>query len=133
MVEMKGTYLGGKRCELLHSPSATKIQTDAPKDNQGQGAFFSPTDLLGVSLGSCMLTTMAIVAERDGINMDGSRFTVLKEMAASPRKIAALHLRMEMASTVPVEHRDRLMQVGHNCPVARSLHPEVAVKTEWVW
>ena len=37
MVEMKLTYAGEKHCEITHGPSGSKIETDAPKDNQGRG------------------------------------------------------------------------------------------------
>jgi hypothetical protein len=43
-----------------HVASDAIIVTDAPVDNHGKGAAFSPTDLLSASLGSCMLTVMGI-------------------------------------------------------------------------
>ena len=69
MVEMNGVYVGHKRCDLTHGPSGTHIQTDAPKDNGGEGAAFSPTDLVGAALGSCMITTMAIGAEKESLKL----------------------------------------------------------------
>ena len=55
-------YTGNLRCSAKHIQSGTGIETDAPTDNRGKGEKFSPTDLLCVSLGTCMLTTMAIKA-----------------------------------------------------------------------
>ena len=62
MVKMSATYTGQKHCELTHFPSQSTIETDAPKDNQGKGERFSPTDLMGASLASCILTTMGSTA-----------------------------------------------------------------------
>ena len=41
----KVIYEGDLRCESEHLQSETKIFTDAPTDNHGKGAAFSPTDL----------------------------------------------------------------------------------------
>ena len=61
---MKLVYEGGLHTTAVHGPSQANVETDAPVDNQGKGEAFSPTDLLATSLGSCMLTTMAIVGDR---------------------------------------------------------------------
>ncbi|HEY0152537.1 MAG TPA: OsmC family protein, partial [Longimicrobium sp.] len=66
-VEITGSYAGNLKTELRHTPSGALLQTAAPRDNMGDGSSFSPTDLLAASLGSCMVTTMAIVAQREGI------------------------------------------------------------------
>ena len=133
MVEMTGIYVGEKHCDINHGPSGAKISTDAPKDNQGRGQAFSPTDLVGAALGSCILTTMAIVAERDGHSVKGAQFTVQKEMNANPRFISKLSLTIEMPSGIPVDYRDKLSHIAHACPVSRSLGPQVEVVVQWIW
>ena len=62
-------YNGNLRTSAKHLDSNTVITTDAPKDNQGLGRKFSPTDLVASSLGSCLLTIMGIVAKRHKINL----------------------------------------------------------------
>lgn len=127
MVKMSALYQGEKRCEATHGPSNSRISTDAPKDNNGRGEAFSPTDLLGVATGTCMLTTMAIHAEKDGINLQGSRVTVDKEMALNPRRVAKLTVGLHLPQSVPQEHRKRLEDLAMNCPVKVSLHPDLAM------
>jgi uncharacterized OsmC-like protein len=61
-------YLGELRTDCAHLQSGTHINTDAPTDNQGRGEAFSPTDLVANALGTCIITTMAIFAQRDGID-----------------------------------------------------------------
>lgn len=133
MVEMTGRYLGEKRCEATHGPSQSKIATDAPKDNNGRGEAFSPTDLVGTALATCILTTMAIVAERDGFDLRGSHYRVTKEMNPNPRKIAVLSVTLHLPSSFAPEYRKKLEHIALTCPVHRSLHPDVQMPIEFLW
>ena len=56
MTKIKTTYLGDLHVEAIHLDSGSRIETDAPVDNQGKGELFSPTDLFAASLASCMIT-----------------------------------------------------------------------------
>ena len=132
-VEMNGVYTGGLHCELKHGPSGSVIFTDAPKDNNGKGEAFSPTDLVGAALGSCILTTMAMVAERDGHSITGAAFKVEKEMNPNPRKIAKLSLHIRLPAAIPEAYRAKLEHFSHTCPVSRSLSPEVQVPVVFDW
>ena len=69
MPTVKTTYLGDLRTNSTHLQSGNQLITDAPTDNMGKGEAFSPTDLLATATGTCILTTMAIVAQRDGIEL----------------------------------------------------------------
>jgi putative redox protein len=133
MVEIKAVYMGEKHCELTHGPSGTKIQTDAPRDNQGRGESFSPTDLVGAALVSCILTTMAIMAERDGIDMRGASGRVTKEMNPSPRRIARLPVEVTMPKSLSADDRKRLEAAAHSCPVHRSLAPELEAPITFIY
>ena len=125
MVKSYANYTGEKHCELTHEPSGARIETDAPKDNAGRGEAFSPTDLVGAALSSCILTTMAIVAERDGVAFAGAKAEVEKEMSANPRRIARLGVKVTLPKALPEDYRRKLEHVAHTCPVHRSLHPDV--------
>lgn len=134
-------YLGQLRTNCTHIQSGTSINTDAPTDNQGRGEAFSPTDLVANALGSCIITTMAIVAGRDGIDLTDSGLDVTKVMTSQPpRRIArievALTLRVHRQGNVFLpddETRTRLEAIAHTCPVAISLHPDIeqVVNIQW--
>jgi putative redox protein len=128
-VKMSGRYIGNKKVELTHLDSGAKIITSAPKDNNGDGASFSPTDMLTASLGACMLTIVGIVAERDHINIDGSYFNVEKIMSStSPRKVANINLVMHLPSHLSEEIRVKYERAAATCPVHHSLHPDTHVE-----
>jgi uncharacterized OsmC-like protein len=52
-------------------------------------------------------------------------------MTPPPRRIGELVLVIHMPREVRPEHRARLEEVARTCPVARSLHPDVAVPIEF--
>jgi putative redox protein len=132
-VEIRGEYSGDLKMTLTHGPSSAELKTAAPKDNQGDGSSFSPTDLLAASLGSCMVTTMAIVAQREAIGFDGARFRLEKHMHAEPRRVGRVPVIVEMPAGLTPEQRHRLENVARGCPVARSLAPEVEQSVAFVY
>jgi putative redox protein len=132
MVEIRVRYEGDLHTRCSH-PSGASLETDAPKDNEGRGESFSPTDLVATALGSCMLTVMGIVARRRGWKLEGARARVEKHMAAAPeRRIGRLVLEFDMPP-LPEEARATLERAAHTCPVHKSLHPEVQVDTTFRW
>lgn len=133
MVQIDIQYTGQKHCDLVHGPSKSKIGTDAPKDNNGKGELFSPTDLLAAALGSCMLTVMGIFADKEGINIDNSKATVIKDMQAQPRKVKSLSVNIHLPTQLSVEQRNRLENVAMNCPVKLSLHPDVQIPVQFLY
>ena len=135
MVKSTGIYKGGYNCELTHGPSGQVIETDAPKDNQGRGAAFSPTDLTAASLGSCMVTTMAIIAKQKlGTDIPGLRWEVTKEMSADkPRRIIRLAVQIWLPFSKAKDPEGVLEQAALNCPVVQSLHPSVEKPVVFHW
>lgn len=134
MVTIAMKYTGQLHCEAVHGPSATVLTTDAPRDNMGLGASFSPTDLVATALGTCILTTMAIQANKLKLNMDGATASVVKEMVVTPhRRIGKLTTEIVMPTGIPVDAREKLEHAAHTCPVHKSLHPDVDAPIRIVW
>ena len=127
-------YEGHLRTEATHRASGTIIQTDAPVDNHGRGEAFSPTDLVGTALGTCMLTTMAIVAERHQLNLVGATVEMEKIMSLEPpRRIAQLRVALHLPATLSAPNRALLERAAHTCPVALSLNPEIQQEVRFVY
>lgn len=134
MVEIRTTYEGQLRCSSTHMPSGQTLETDAPVDNNGKGESFSPTDLVAVALGNCMLTIMGIVAERRNIPLDGLNTHVQKVMSDDlPRRIVKLAVKIEVPIAADSPHVELFKNAALTCPVHQSLHPSIEIPIEWVW
>jgi len=135
-VEINIVYEGGLHCTATHGPSRNALATDAPVDNGGKGAAFSPTDLVATALGSCIATVMGLVAQRNNISIDGLQVQVIKEMTADPvRRIGSLKTRLVFPQGKPLSAADRakLEAAARACPVKQSLHPDVQTPMEFVY
>lgn len=126
-------YKGNLRCEAVHLQSKSTIETDAPTDNRGKGERFSPTDLLCVSLGTCMLTTMGIKANDLEIDMANSKADVTKHMASDPRRVAKIEVSVSLPQNINEKERLILERTGNNCPVAKSIHPDIELVLNYSW
>jgi putative redox protein len=135
-VQIDITYEGGLHCAAVHGPSKQTLNTDAPVDNGGKGAAFSPTDLVATALGSCMATIMGLVAKRNNLDIDGLNIQVIKEMTADPvRRIGSLATRLVFprGKSISAADRAKLEAAAKACPVKQSLHPDVKTPIEFVY
>lgn len=123
---IENAYIGGLRTSSTHLKSGEKIITDAPTDNNGKGEAFAPTDLVSSALCSCMTTVMGICAEKGGFTMPNSSAKITKIMGQEPRKIKEIHVQLDFEENNLSEvQKKKLKEVGENCPVAKSLHPDI--------
>ena len=119
-VKVSCEYLGDLRVRAVHGPSGTTLVTDAPTDNHGKGESFSPTDLAGTALATCIATIMAIQARTLGIELKGMKLDVEKHMTAQPpRRIAKLDVAIFMPAGISKENQTGAsgFRVGESWPV----------------
>jgi uncharacterized OsmC-like protein len=127
-------YQGDLRCECTHLQSGSVIQTDAPTDNHGKGERFSPTDTVCIALGTCVITTMGIRAADMKVKLEGTKIDVTKIMVSNPRRIGSIHIVLFIPGIgINVEDRKILELIGDNCPVKKSLHPDLEVIIQYNW
>ncbi len=133
MVTITAEYLGDLHCRAVHQPSGAVLETDAPKDNQGRGEAFSPTDLCATALLTCMATIMGIQAKALGYDLAGLKMEVHKDMTPPPRRIARLEVIFNFPRAADEATRARLCQAAETCPVRRSLDSSVVVQPTYHW
>ncbi|MBK8711678.1 MAG: OsmC family protein [Niastella sp.] len=127
-------YAGNLRCISTHLQSGSIIETDAPTDNRGKGERFSPTDSVCMALATCMITTMGIKAMDMKIELRGTKLEVTKHMLADPRRIGKIEIVVHIpALNLDARDKDILERTGNNCPVMKSLHPDLIVDVNYEW
>ncbi|TAH06031.1 MAG: OsmC family peroxiredoxin [Sphingobacteriales bacterium] len=128
-------YQGQLRCQATHNQSGSIMETDAPTDNRGKGERFSPTDLLCVSLGTCIITTMGIKATDMEIDLTGATLQIQKHMYADPRRVGKIEITIDFPKALNLSEKDRtiLQRVGDSCPVQKSIHPDIETVITYNW
>lgn len=129
-------YLGDLRTQATHLQSQTIIDTDAPKDNQGKGERFSPTDLVATALGSCMLSIMGIAANTHSMDIVETSVDIEKIMVADPfRRIGEIKVDIHFPSTMTYTDKEKkiLERAALTCPVYLSLNENVQKTVTFNW
>ncbi len=129
-------YEGDLHCSAKHGPSGQILTTDAPVDNGGKGAAFSPTDLVATAVGSCMVTIMGLTAQNNQLDISGTKIHVVKEMTADPvRRIGEIIVTITLppGKTFSKTDRQKLEAAAKACPVKQSLHPDTKIVLDFIY
>lgn len=127
MVKMDFEYLGNLKVKAVHQLSGAEMNTAAPLDNKGDGSSFSPTDMLATATCTCMLTLMGIHANKHSIDISGTRASVEKHMTNNPRRVEKLVIDVHIPHDIDQNGRQILYDAAINCPVAKSIHPDLEI------
>jgi uncharacterized OsmC-like protein len=81
-----------------------------------------------------MITTMGIRSADMGIDLTNTSLEVTKHMLADPRRIGKIEVTL-LLPVLNIEEKDRLVlqKIGDNCPVMKSLHPDLEVVATYKW
>ena len=132
MSKIQCSYLGDLKCNAIHVQSGSEINTDAPLDHCGNGENFSPTDLLATSLGTCLLTIMAIKARNNGWELENLSLEIEKLMTKNnERKIDKLKIDIYIPVDLSKEKYIFLKKASKDCPVTRNLSNSLKIDIKW--
>ena len=133
MSKIKCSYIGNLNCEAEHLQSGSRIKTEAPLDHYGKGEKFSPTDLLATSLGTCLLTIMAIKARANNWELENISLNIEKIMTKNKdRKIEQLIIDIYIPEDLPIEKFNFLQNASKDCPVTRNLSKSLNIQINWI-
>lgn len=122
------------RTHVISKDPKTLLVTDAPKVILGLGEFFSPTDLLTISIASCILTMMGYKAKELKVDLEGSYLQLTKEMQITPiRRLKLIDMEFFCPRAFSAIITKKLAQAAEKCPVIHSLHPEIQKKVIYHW
>lgn len=137
MATIQTFYVDELRTEATHLYSGTRLITDAPLDNQGKAESFSPTDLLAASLGSCMMTVVGIAARTQGFEerLRGTKIDITKIMKSDPRRVGEIQVEIWFPEGSNFNEKEKkiIENTARNCPVAKSLHPDLIQNWSFNW
>lgn len=131
MTTSTSKYSGELRTHSVHTQSGETYITDAPRDNEGKGEAFSPTDIVATSLANCMMTIMGIVSKRKGLIIEGTEAKIDKFMGTDPRRITEIKIDFYFPVNFSEDERKLLEKSALNCPVAKSLSSDLKQNIEF--
>jgi uncharacterized OsmC-like protein len=116
---------GAGRCEARSDDTGAVVETASPAQLGGPGGGFSSTDLVAAALGTCVATSVQVVAGREGIADERVTVRVHKVLADKPRVIRQLTVVIEVVGEITAAQRRKILAVAKTCPVHRSLAAQV--------
>jgi uncharacterized OsmC-like protein len=127
------TYQGNLFTKCVLTEGEAEILTYPPKPDEEAQSHFCPSDLLAISLASCIMTIFAKEARQLDLDVMGSKVTVHKVMAKDPRRIKKLHVTVYCPKTFESAAVVALEKAATECPVHKAIHPDVEQEIEFKW
>ncbi len=116
------------RCRIRHLLSGEEIITDLPPEYGGGGRSFSSTDLVSAALGSCILSTIDTLFDREGFESRKIAVTVTKALADRPKRIKTISIEIGYPQKLSDLFQKKVRRAMEACPVKRSLNPEIEIR-----
>ena len=125
MSKLQITYDGSGHCTALQKAQGKTVAIDCP---YAGGKEFSPTNLVGAGLASCMLLSMGTLAVRDKLDISGTCVDVELSITDKPiKRIGAIDLTFNMPTNFAAADRVKLESAAGKCPIKNSFHSEVPI------
>ena len=111
-------------------PQHKIVSVDCPYT--GDGAEFSPANLLSISLGSCMLLSIGAVAHRAKIDLSGTTVNVrFKEEAKPFPHVASIHYVVNVPHHLSAVDRRRIENAAELCPIKSNIGANTKIEMEF--
>jgi uncharacterized OsmC-like protein len=132
MSNLRTTYDGVQHCTTVQEAAGKTVGAGAGPAHGGEGGEFSPLDLVGGGLASCMLLAMGTVALRDKLDINATRVDIEVSMTKEPVwRIGSINLTFNMPKNFSSEDRIKLERAADVCPIKHSFHPDTSISTHF--
>ncbi|RMF54387.1 MAG: alpha/beta fold hydrolase [Calditrichaeota bacterium] len=111
---------------------------DEPLSYGGTNKGPSPYELLAAALGACTTMTLRMYADRKQLPLEEVRVRVTHEKIharecgdceTTTGKLDVLKREIELLGSLNDDQKQRLLEIADKCPVHRTLHSEILIKT----
>ena len=130
------TPVGGFRTEVIAGGHA--LVADEPAAVGGTGAGPSPYDLLSAALAACTSMTLKIYASHKNLALESATVRVrhgkihaadCRDCESTEGRIDRFERELLLVGNLTDDQRKRMLEIADRCPVHRTLHSEVDVRT----
>ncbi len=130
------TMAGGFFTEIQAGKHA--LVADEPKSVGGTDAGPTPYDLLAAALASCTTMTLKMYAEHKGLPLESAEVTVshakihardCADCESSAGRVDEFVREITLHGELDAAQRQRMLEIADRCPVHRTLHSEVKVRS----
>lgn len=97
------------------------ITVDQPKEDGGDDAGLSPTELLVASLGSCIVYYVVVFLERRKVPAEGLKVILDWEYAENPRRIGKINASISLDAILDEKQKKGLLKIAQSCTVHNTL------------
>jgi uncharacterized OsmC-like protein len=120
---------------------AHKLVADEPPTAGGTDKGPTPYDFLSAALAACTSMTMHFLAKRDNIPLEGVEISVAndrmyaKDCADCTSQSGYIHrfdVQIKLRGNLTAEHRQKLLDAAHRCPVRKTLTNEIRIEDKLV-
>lgn len=105
------------------------ITVDQPKEDGGDNAGLSPTELLVASLGTCIIYYSVVFLKRRKVPCTGLKVVLDWEYAETPRRIGKIKASISLNEKLDEKQKKGLLKIAQSCTVHNTLThaPEINV------
>jgi putative redox protein len=116
-----------------------RLVADEPLSVGGSNAGPTPYDLLSAALAACTSMTLQMYARHKKLPLDSATVSVVhdkvhakdcEECERGSGKIDEFRRTISLVGELTAEQRARMLEIADRCPVHRTLHGEIAVRSE---